>query len=1576
MKNFKLKTLLLSLISASLVIGGMSIGASYMVKGHDRPAEAATTTYRFATSTGSGKTWGTSSSTSVTRSTVTWSTTISNGGSYNSQNYAGQQFGTSSKSGSLKLTSKYAWGAESSATNYYGKTKITAIRLWLNNGSGSVSTYDVTIGGVACTKSGTVSKNSSAGSDYTKASKITYTPGSASSGVVVVNVASSSKAWYWCAIEIDCEAPASSSYTVTYNANGATSGTVPTDNTSYASGTSVTVKGNTGSLVKTGYTFSGWNTAANGLGTDRAVGSTFSITANTTLYAKWVAEGGGSSTTVNGVIADIADANSWVDAESYDSFSLDANVTISTTGTGDNGKYYSSDESWRLYQNGSGNVTVSVNSNYYLTSITFTFSTKDSGQLFNGDSQVTSGSAVAISGTGTTSKTFSVSASSGTKGKILITSISVTYAPLSSHTVTITGASTVYVGSTITLSASCDHSDAITWKSSNTSVATVNNGVVTGKVAGSVTITATCADGAKATKTITVEIRTVEATGITFNPQSPITMTCKSTTSFTATLTGGSGNYEKTIEWTSSDESVIAKPANTQSGAAVSITPTQVLTQTTVTLTATVKSPGSATASITIIVNPIQQATGMSFSPASLSLYVGEQGSFTPSLSGGESGQATTIHWTSSHPSIIEAPSDSQAGSSVSVTPGNVDTQTDVTLTGTVVSPGSASASISITVKPTQQATSMTITPNAITTYGLETESFTPTLSGGGIGHATTIVWTSSNESIIPHPSNSVAGNAVSITPNDPLVETEVTLTGTVNVTGGASASIVITVLPASSRPLPALAYTLDCWGYQSVRDDDSSTAMDEVTAANQYFKTGAEYVESVDSGTLYLGKMSYDSIKFSSSKANGYLDITLASSGQLKATKIVLRMRGYGTDSAHATISVNEASSGQTGYLVSSTLPTNDFTLVEVPCNEKNTIQTISITATNRLYLDYIEVWARPREASGMTFNPTSVTVESGTSTSFIPTLTGGTNGYEQTINWVSSNPSLIPSPKPTEEGENVIITAKEGILSNTNVTITGTVASPGSATATINVTITPYVPVDHYTATGIAYGVEGESKWNLSEVYLHAWRDAGETLEKDLIKGIDYKLNSHTPIRYTDDKTVTIYDALGFIEGEWTVTGEITMPMDETINFRDVTDTTGGQSYNTATSRLTVTKGRVTVNITGSSANSGYGTSSTDKTTLHSGNSFTVSVDEGCHLISVRAYGNNGPTNGVHLHMLSWSNALSTDTSLLGQSKAIFTDKVSRSSKISRSINTPTSTTCVIEGMTELWGLEVVYSLPNPGPEATDPGANSDDMTFNDANNTGVSVRTLGYYFAGGTGTSGDPFQIKSPTHLRNLAKLQNSGIMPTGKYFSLENSFNWSGEDMEPIGQDETHQFHGFFRGNCHTIQGLVVTSTTGYAGMFGCVYGGTAGRITNLVLSSPTIHCNPTVANTEVYAGFVCGYVKGAVANIINGIMVYGGNENNSGIVKRATITANANAVVDSSDGTSAVTNRSVIVGGRDNTSSIGVVSFVASMNDIVITDGNIVTPKTGISIQSRFINQSNFTYTYYRHSGNSGAVVKE
>ncbi|MBN2705333.1 MAG: IPTL-CTERM sorting domain-containing protein [Deltaproteobacteria bacterium] len=78
-------------------------------------------------------------------------------------------------------------------------------------------------------------------------------------------------------------------YPVTYDANGADSGTPPVDQTK-THDVDLTLAGNTGGLAQTGYTFSGWNTAADGSGTDYAEGATYTANAAVTLYAKWAPE--------------------------------------------------------------------------------------------------------------------------------------------------------------------------------------------------------------------------------------------------------------------------------------------------------------------------------------------------------------------------------------------------------------------------------------------------------------------------------------------------------------------------------------------------------------------------------------------------------------------------------------------------------------------------------------------------------------------------------------------------------------------------------------------------------------------------------------------------------------------------------------------------------------------------------------------------------------------------------------------------------------------------------------------------------------------------------------------------------------------------------------------------------------------------------------------------------------------------------------------------------------------------------------------------------------------------------------
>ena len=111
-------------------------------------------------------------------------------------------------------------------------------------------------------------------------------------------------------------APASAlNYTITYNANetqhqvGVTSGSVPTTST-HASGALVTVAANSGNLARQGFTFAGWNTLANGNGTNYTAGSgTFTINANVILYAKWTIPASARLIGAGGSFVTITDPN-------------------------------------------------------------------------------------------------------------------------------------------------------------------------------------------------------------------------------------------------------------------------------------------------------------------------------------------------------------------------------------------------------------------------------------------------------------------------------------------------------------------------------------------------------------------------------------------------------------------------------------------------------------------------------------------------------------------------------------------------------------------------------------------------------------------------------------------------------------------------------------------------------------------------------------------------------------------------------------------------------------------------------------------------------------------------------------------------------------------------------------------------------------------------------------------------------------------------------------------------------------------------------------------------------------------
>lgn len=86
-------------------------------------------------------------------------------------------------------------------------------------------------------------------------------------------------------------------------------------------------------------------------------------------------------------IADYASANKWVNSKQYPDVEID-DVKFAIKGGGNDGKYYSSDETWRVYSSTNGTLTISVPAMHIISSVVYkatnAFAEADSGTLSEG----------------------------------------------------------------------------------------------------------------------------------------------------------------------------------------------------------------------------------------------------------------------------------------------------------------------------------------------------------------------------------------------------------------------------------------------------------------------------------------------------------------------------------------------------------------------------------------------------------------------------------------------------------------------------------------------------------------------------------------------------------------------------------------------------------------------------------------------------------------------------------------------------------------------------------------------------------------------------------------------------------------------------------------------------------------------------------------------------------------------------------------------------------------------------------------------------------------------------------------
>ena len=549
----------------------------------------------------------------------------------------------------------------------------------------------------------------------------------------------------------------------------------------------------------------------------------------------------------------------------------------------------------------------------------------------------------------------------------------------------------------------------VTWTSSNTSVATVDNsGNVTTVAVGNATISATCGS---VSATCAVTVNPVPAESVTLNKTS-VTLKAGATEALTATVMP-ENTTDKTVTWTSSDESVATvdktgKITAVKKGSA--------------TITAACGTV-SATCAVTV---EYSDATDIIVTPGS-----GLDDIFTNGLTlkDGESKKidltvvpataSPELVWTSNNESAVTVDKD-----------GNVTAASVGTATVTVTC-GSFSKSFTVTVNPIL-AESVVLNKTSLELFMGETETLTATVKPDNTTDPT-VTWTSSNE-------------AVATVDSEGKVTTVGVGTATITATcGSASATCTVTGNPvlAESVTLNKTSITLKAGDTETLT---ATVKPDNTTYPTVTWTSSNEVVATVDN----TGKITAIAV--------GEATIT-AACGNVSATCVVtvnpVLPESVTLNKTSVTLKV-----GATETLVATILPENttdktvtwksyNESIVTVDENGKLTavaVGSTTITATCGSVYATCSVTVNPVEAEMVILNNSTLSMKVGESQTLVATVLPDNTTYP-TVKWTSSNEAVA-----TVDGEGKVTGVGVG-----EATIT---AACGNVSATCVVTVDPVLP------------------------------------------------------------------------------------------------------------------------------------------------------------------------------------------------------------------------------------------------------------------------------------------------------------------------------------------------------------------------------------------------------------------------------------------------------------------------------------------------------------------------------------
>lgn len=386
--------------------------------------------------------------------------------------------------------------------------------------------------------------------------------------------------------------------------------------------------------------------------------------------------------------------------------------------------------------------------------------------------------------------TITVTTNDGEKTATCQVTVNAAHVPVTGVTLNKTSL-TLTKGSNETLVATVAPGDAsnknVTWKSSNTNVATVDdNGKVTALIVGTATITVTTDEGNKtASCTVTVNAATVNVpvTGVSLNP--PLIWDIVGETHQLTATVSPSNATNKSVTWSSSNTSVATVSSTglvtLKSKGSAKITVTTV--------------DGGFTATISVQVE--SAVTGVTLNRTSLSMHPGDEATLTATIQPADAFNQT-VTWTSSDPTVASV---NNSGKVIAKKEGT----TDITVT---TQEGGKTATCRVTVTTgTVHVTGVTLDATSIGIQVGQSVTLHPTVQPSNATNKN-VSWHSSDASVATVDSNGkVTGKKAGTT----------TITVTTQDQGlKATCNVTVTNPPVSVTGVTLDANAIGMWDTQS----------------------------------------------------------------------------------------------------------------------------------------------------------------------------------------------------------------------------------------------------------------------------------------------------------------------------------------------------------------------------------------------------------------------------------------------------------------------------------------------------------------------------------------------------------------------------------------------------------------------------------------------------------------------------------------------------------------------------------------------------------------------------------------